>query len=219
MNTNLMTSAILQRCRALATSTWSDALDQLGITGVIQGLALQCGSGCVAGAALTVKESVGPLKAFPREAFAVGNFLDVLSEGSILVIEMGGAEVSSFGGLAAQAARNQGAAGAVINGGCRDLAAIRATGLWVTSKRITPISGQRRVNVDAVNVPIIVRGVRVNPGDIIIGDETGVVCVDIGRLPDALTIAEELHARDKQFADALSAGHTFGSTSARLKHT
>ena len=142
MKMNLTTIALLQRCCALATSTWSDALDQLGIAGVIQGLALQSGSGCVAGVALTVQETVGPLQAFPREAFAVGSFLDALSEGNILVIEMGGAEVSTFGGLAAQATRNQGAAGVVINGGCRDLAAIRETGLWVPSKRITPISGQ-----------------------------------------------------------------------------
>jgi regulator of RNase E activity RraA len=219
MKMNLTTSALLQRCRALATSTWSDALDQLGIAGVIQGLALQSGSGCVAGLALTVQETVGPLQAFPREAFAVGSFLDALSEGNILVIEMGGAEVSTFGGLAAQATRNQGAAGVVINGGCRDMAAIRETGLWVTSKRITPISGQRRVNVTGVNIPITVCGVRVDQGDFIIGDETGVVCVSAERLPDALTVAEELHARDKQFADDLSAGHTFGSTSARLKHT
>jgi 3-hexulose-6-phosphate synthase/6-phospho-3-hexuloisomerase len=218
MGTNPTTSALLQRCSAVATSTWSDALDQLGIAGVIQGLALQSGSGCVAGVALTVKESTGSLNAFPREDFAVGKFIDALCEGTVLIIEMDGAAISSFGGLAAHAARKQGAVGVVINGGCRDIAAIRAAGLWLMSRHVTPISGQRRVKVDAVNMPITVCGVTVNPGDCIIGDETGVVCVSSGRLLDALTIAEDLHARDKHFADALSTGHTFGFTSERLKH-
>ena len=218
MKMNLTTIALLQRCCALATSTWSDALDQLGIAGVIQGLALQSGSGCVAGVALTVQETVGPLQAFPREAFAVGSFLDALSEGNILVIEMGGAEVSTFGGLAAQATRNQGAAGVVINGGCRDVADIRAYGLWVRSRHITPVSGKGRVRVDGVNVPITVCGVQVNPGDCIIGDETGLVCVGADKLLDALTTAEGLREQDERFADALSDGHSFGSTAARLKH-
>lgn len=219
MAADLTTSALLQRCSAIASSTWSDALDLLGIAGVIQGLSLQSGSGCVAGLALTVKETVGSLGTFPREDFEVGNFIDSLSSENVLVIEMGGAEVSSFGGLAAQAAKRRGLVGAVINGGCRDLADIRATGLWVRSRHATPISGQRRVKVDAINIPISVCGITVSPGDFIIGDETGIVCVSADRLTKAWTIAEELHAQDQRFADALSAGRSFGATSANLKHT
>jgi len=218
MTENLITSALLQRCSAVATSTWSDALDQMGLAGVIQGLALQSGSGRVAGLAVTVKETVGPLHENSRESFNVGSFIDVLGDGNILVIDMDGAMISSFGGLAAQATRNQGAMGVVINGGCRDVADIRASGLWVRSRHITPVSGKGRVRVDGVNVPITVCGVQVNPGDCIIGDETGLVCVGAHKLLDALTTAEGLRAQDERFADALSDGHSFGSAAARLKH-
>ena len=218
MPKNLITSALLQRCSAIATSTWSDALDQLGIAGVVQGLALQSGSGCVAGSAVTVRETTGPLNECSRESFNVGAFIDVLAEGNILVIDMDGAMISSFGGLAAQATRKQRAMGVVINGGCRDVADIRASGLWVMSRHITPVSGKGRVRVDGVNVPITVCGVQVNPGDCIIGDETGLVCVGADKLIDALTTAEGLREQDERFSDALSNGDSFGSTAARLKH-
>ena len=218
MSKNLLTNALLQRCSAVATSTWSDALDQLGIAGVIQGLALQSGSGCVAGSALTVRETTGPLHQNSRGSFNVGAFIDVLVEGNILVIDMEGAMISSFGGLAAQATRKQRAMGVVINGGCRDVADIRAPGLWVRSRHVTPVSGKGRVRVDGVNVPITVCGVQVNPGDCIIGDETGLVCVAADKLIDALTVAESLREQDERFSKALSDGHSFGSTAARLKH-
>jgi regulator of RNase E activity RraA len=218
MAKNLITSALLQRCSAVATSTWSDALDQLAIAGVIQGLALQSGSGRVAGLAVTVTETTGPLNETPRESFNVGSFIDLLGEGNILVINMDGAVISSFGGLAAQATRKQGAIGVVINGGCRDVADIRASGLWVMSRHVTPVSGKGRVRVDGVNVPITVCGVQVNPGDCIIGDETGLVCVAADKLLDVLATAEGLREQDERFSDALSSGDTFGSTAARLKH-
>lgn len=218
MSKNLLTNALRQRCSAVATSTWSDALDRLGITGVIQGLALQSGSGCVAGSAVTVRETAGPLHENSAESFNVSAFIDVLVEGNILVIDMEGAMISSFGGLAAQATRKQGAMGVVINGGCRDVADIRESGLWVRSRHVTPVSGKGRVRVDGVNVPIMVCGVQVNPGDCIIGDETGLVCVAADKLIDALTVAEDLREQDERFSNALSDGHSFGSTAARLKH-
>jgi regulator of RNase E activity RraA len=218
MAKNLLTNALLKRCSAVGTSTWSDALDQLGIAGVIQGLALQSGSGCVAGSAVTVKETTNPLRENAKESFCVGAFIDVLAAGNILVIDMEGAMISSFGGLAAQATRRQGAMGVVINGGCRDVADIRASGLWVRSRHVTPVSGKGRVRVDGVNVPITLCGVQVNPGDCIIGDETGLVCVGTDKLLDALTAAEGLRDQDKRFSDALSDGHSFESIATRLKH-
>jgi 3-hexulose-6-phosphate synthase / 6-phospho-3-hexuloisomerase len=218
MATNGMNNGLLQRCCLVSTSTWSDAMDGLGVAGVIQGLVLQSGSGRIAGPAVTVQECTLPLNEYPKEAFRVGAFIDILRDGDILVIEMDGAAVSSFGGLAAQATRRQGTAGVVINGGCRDLVDVRASGLWVMSRHVTPVSGKGRVRVDGVNVPITMGGVRVNPGDCIIGDETGLVCVRADQLPEVLTIAEGLHAQDQHFAKALSDGHTFGATARRLKH-
>ena len=67
---------------------------------------------------------------------------------------MGGAPVSTFGGLAAQKAVARGARGAVLDGACRDLAELIASGLWVASRHVTPRSGKMRVRVEGVNVPV-----------------------------------------------------------------
>ena len=209
---------VLERCRLVATSTWGDVLDSRGIPGIIEGVQLRSGTGAVAGPAVTVKESVGPLGTYPLEALRVGAFLDALSPGAMLMIEMGGVPTSTFGGLAAQATVQQGAAGVVIDGGCRDLGEIRCSGLWISTRHVTPLSGKRRVKVEAINVPVTLGGIPVSPGDCIIGDETGVVCVKADILMEVLVEAEKLSALDGRFADALREGHTFSATVARLRH-
>ena len=213
-----MSDELVERCRAVATSTWSDALDQFGVRGVIYGLSVRSGIGRVVGAAVTVKETVGAPESYPVDAFGVGGFIDAVFPGAILVVEMGGAPVSTFGGLAAQAAVARGVGGVVIDGGCRDIAEVQAAGLWLASRHITPVSGKGRVKVDGINVPITVGSITVNPGDYIIADETGVVCVNAGLLMDILPIAEELTARDTRFANALRDGSTFSAVAARLRH-
>jgi regulator of RNase E activity RraA len=206
---------VTERCRAIATSTWSDVLDRLGIGGVIQGLALRSGSGAMCGRAVTVKESLGT---FDASAFAPGVFLDAAGAGSALIFDAGGAEVSTFGGLAALAAVKNGVAGVVIDGACRDLGEIRDAGLWLASKHVTPRSGKGRIRIEAVDVPIEVGGVAVAPGDFIIGDETGIVCVAAARMEEALSMAEELTRRDAEFAEELRRGKSFAATSAKTGH-
>jgi 3-hexulose-6-phosphate synthase / 6-phospho-3-hexuloisomerase len=209
---------LLSRCRAVATSTWSDALDTLGISGVIHGLTLRSGTGAVAGRAITVREIAGALDDYPPSMFTPSAFLEAAERDSIIVLAIGGAPVSSCGGLVAQAAVLRGVAGLVVDGGCRDLADIRASGLWVMSRHVTPVSGRRRVRVDAINVPVTVGGIRVSAGDYLVGDDTGLVCIPAARLDDALRLAEELTEKDTRFSTALREGHTFAAAAAHLGH-
>jgi regulator of RNase E activity RraA len=213
-----MSSDLLARCRAIATSTWSDALDQLGIAAVSEGLAVRSGSGSIAGTAVTVRELAGELGAYPNTAFKPSMFLEAAGPGSVIVIDIGGGLVSSCGGLVAQAAQQQGVVGILVDGGCRDLADIRATGLWVASRHVTPVSGRGRVRIDAINVPVTIGGIRIVPGDCIVGDETGVICIPSARVDEALEIAEELSVKDTRFSNALREGHTFAAASAHLRH-
>jgi regulator of RNase E activity RraA len=202
----------------IATSTWSDALDQLQLSGVLEGLTLRTGTGSVAGTAVTVREAAGPLGAHPATAFTPGTFLDAVGPGTVVMIDVGGALASSCGGLVAQAAVQQGAVGLVIDGGCRDIAEIRDTGLWVSSRHVTPISARGRVRVEAINVPVTIGGIRVHAGDYIVGDDTGVVCIPSSRVAEALEIAEALSAKDTRFANALREGRTFAAAAAHSRH-
>lgn len=209
---------LLARCRRIATSTWSDVLDQLGMRGAAEGIAVRSGAERIAGRAVTVREEARPLGTYPVEAFAVGRVLGAATAGAMLVIDMGGAAVSTLGGLAARAAVARGIAGVLIDGGCRDIEEIRSIGLWVASRHVTPVSGKQRVRVTAINEPVRLGGIDVSPGDYIIADLTGIVVVPAERIEEALAVAEELDRQDERFRQALDAGRDFAEIASTLRH-
>ncbi len=207
-----------QSWRTIPVSTWSDALDRLRLPGVMTGLTWRSGESPLAGRAVTVLEEAHGLGEQPASAFDVGSFVDAAGAGDVLVIELGGAEVSSFGGLAARATTARGVAGILVNGGCRDLDEIRTTGMRVCSRHVTPISGRERVRVVGVNTPIVCASVPIAPGDYVIADETGAVSIATARFAEVRAIAEDLDARDRRFAAALDEGQPFRLVAATLGH-
>ena len=76
---------LLGRCKAIGTSTWSDALDQCGISGVVRGLAQRSGRGRFAGFAVTARERAGALGSFPRTDFGVGKMIAAIGPGDVLL--------------------------------------------------------------------------------------------------------------------------------------
>src|SRR5262245_60252823 len=94
----------LTACLAFNSSCWSDALDRLDISGVCGGLTLRSGQGAMAGIAMTVKERSGDRGTYTVEDFAIADVLDAVQPGGVLVFDLAGAAVSTFGGLAARAA-------------------------------------------------------------------------------------------------------------------
>jgi regulator of RNase E activity RraA len=209
---------LMVRAAAIASSTWSDALDRLRIAGCPIGLAWRSGHGRVAGRAVTIREEIAPLGGFPRPDFNVGAVIAAAGAGEVLVLDMSAAVVSGIGGLAASAAVKRGIRGVVVDGGCRDLAQVRSTGLAVASRHVTPISGKERARVAEINVPITCGGVAVAPGDVVILDETGVAVVPASRFEEVLALAEKLELNDQRFQAALDAGQEFGAIAATLGH-
>ncbi|HUA83183.1 MAG TPA: RraA family protein [Bryobacteraceae bacterium] len=198
-----------------AAATWSDALDQLGIRGVLDGLTLRSGAGPILGPALTVKETAGE---FPLEDFRIADILEAITPGAVLVFDAGGAPVSTFGGLAAVAALRKGVSGVIIDGACRDLAEIQDSGLWLASRHVTPLSGKGRIKTEAIGVAVNAGGITVNLGDFIAGDETGIVCIPGDRLEQVAGRTRDLTSRDENFRDLLRAGDSFRAAADRLKH-
>src|SRR5215469_5206728 len=179
-------AALLKEFQQIGTSTWSDILDEIGVQGVIGGLARRGGEGRFAAFAVTAKAQAGPLGGFTREEFAVGQMIDTVGPGQVLVIDVGGAEVSTFGGLASLAAKVKGVEAVVIDGGCRDVEEIRETGLWLASRHVTPRSGKKRIEVETIGEPISIGGVNIAHGDLMVGDETGIVVIPRRHLEEAL---------------------------------
>jgi regulator of RNase E activity RraA len=111
----------------------------------------------------------------------------------------------------------RGVAGAIIDGGCRDLEEIRERGFFIASRDVTPRSGKRRIRI-AVRRAVTCGGVRVRAGDGIVADQTGIVAIPAARLVEALAVAEQLQGRDALFVSELDAGQEFGSVASRLRH-
>jgi regulator of RNase E activity RraA len=197
--------ALVARCRAIPTSTWSDALDQLDLPGVLSGIAPRVGDGRVAGPAVTVDERVGELGSAEPSEFGIDLILPAAREGDVLVIRQAGRPAASaIGGLAALAARRRGVAGIVIEGACRDVEELLEAGLPIWTRSLTPASGRGRARVEGVNVPLVIDGVPVSPGDMIVADATGIVVLPRARLAELLPLAEARAASDARQAAELS---------------
>jgi len=200
---------LLPRCGRIATSAWSDALDEFAIEGVVVGIAQRSGRGRFAAYAVTAREVARPLRTFARNEFAVGSLIASVGPGQALVVDAGGAQISTFGGLAALAAGLRGAAAVMIDGGCRDIDEIRATDLWLGSRFVTPTSGKTRIRVESIGDPVRLGGVSVQTGDLVVGDETGIVIVPRAQIAGVLAKAEAIVEKDRTIEAALRAGTSF----------
>lgn len=205
---------LLERCAAIGVGSWSDALDEMDIDGVLQGIAQRSGSGRMCGFAVTARQQPGRLGDFEKSDFAVGRLVAPAGRGKVLMVDIGGAPISTMGGLAALATKQQGASGVVIDGACRDLDEIRASELWLASRWVKPTTGKRRLKLQSQGETVTVGGIKVSEGDLVVGDDTGIVVVPRARLMEALDHAERIVAIDEKVEERIRAGESFGSAAA-----
>jgi regulator of RNase E activity RraA len=205
---------LLNRCTAIGVSSWSDALDELGIDGVLQGITQRSGSGRMCGFAVTARQLPGRLGDFDKSDFAVGALVSAAGPGKVLMVDIGGAPISTMGGLAALATKKQGASGVVIDGACRDLDEIRASELWVASRWVMPTTGKRRLKLQQPGETVSVGGIQVSQGDLVVGDDTGIIVVPRVHLASALDRAERIVAIDEKVEERIRAGESFGDAAA-----
>lgn len=194
------------------TGTVSDAMDQCGIAGAVPGSTLKpTDPGArIVGQAVTVlnRRAEHPLAA--AVARKVSGLREIeahnLAEpGDVLVIE-GVAGCSSLGGISASVGKRQGEAGAVVDGGVRDIDHSRAIGFPIWSSSVSPITGKWRIETIAVNVAVVVAGISVRPGDLVIADEVGVCFVPFDRAAEVLAVAQRSARADEERLAKLAAG-------------
>ena len=83
-------------------------------------------------------------------------------------------------------ATQKGIAGTVIDGVCRDINVIRELKYPIFTKGTYMVTGKDRVYVDRINETVSIAGVQVNAGDLIIGDNTGVIAVPFNKAEEVL---------------------------------
>jgi 4-hydroxy-4-methyl-2-oxoglutarate aldolase len=110
-----------------------------------------------------------------------------------------------FGELLATSCRAHGVAGLVIDGGARDVADLTAMNFPVWSKVISA-QGPVRTSAGSVNVEICCAGAQVRPGDVIIGDQDGVVVVPCENAATVADLAKQRQAKESRNRERFRAG-------------
>lgn len=210
--------ALTARAAALATSTLANALDAVGLhDNIVAGVKAVAPGFRFTGPAVTVKEIAGGYGAFTSADFKVGAMIDAAGTGDAIVVDAGGANASTWGGMASHAAKLKGVAGLLVDGGVRDLEEMVEFDFPVFARHMVPTTGRTRLKVEAINVPVTVDGVSVSPGDIVVADGTGVAVLPSGRAEEIVDAAEKFARDDAAALEDLTAGLTFTEAMAKYK--
>ncbi len=158
------------------TGMVNDALALLGLNGGIRGVRPARGSEDARIVARATTVLFGP----PRPDLPKLNMYQIIRDappGSVLVIDGKGIDAHFTGDNQGECAKRQGLAGVVVYGGARDIAGYRDMGMPLYCNGSATIDKPADVQIVGQNVPVEIGGVTVRPGDIIVADGDGVVCI------------------------------------------
>ncbi len=131
---------------------------------------------------------------------ALSGMLEAIDQGStnsvyVMVVE-DGEDIAGMGGLMGTAMAARGYAGAVIDGGVRDVAYLRKIEFPVYATGIVPSTSVHHYRFGGSQIPVTCDGVTVNAGDIIAADSDGVVVVPRAKAPEVLKLAQEMDFKE-----------------------
>lgn len=147
----------------------------------------------------------------PNDFFAVVRGLDSCKAGDVLVVNTLDSTRAVAGGLFLSEASRRRMGGIVIDGSVRDMAQLAAVrDLLVYSTSVTPYSGTVQ-SLGEVDVPVTCGGIRVCPGDVIVGDGDGVVCGSRNTFEAVIESAENIVEMERLILRGLREGHSLHS--------
>ena len=200
---------LVARFRDLPVANVSDSMSRMTAGG--PRLRPMHAGGVLAGPALTVKTR-------PGDNLMVHKAIGLAEPGDVVVVDAGGDLTNAIIGelMIAQMVK-RGLGGIVINGAIRDSAAIRAGGYPVFAAGVTH-RGPYKDGPGEINVPVAIDGMVIAPGDLVIGDDDGLLCVPYEQLEQvhAATAAKQA-AETKQMAAIEAGTHDAAWVDASLK--
>lgn len=160
----------------------------------------------VAGPAVTVRIA-------DNDAIAMNHALLALRPGDVLVVDMSGDHRHApVGAVTAAAAKAQGAAAVVVDGVATDVLELRETGLPVFARGTSCLTTKRVYGSgSAVNVSVRCGGVTVNPGDLVLGDDNGVVILSPEVADQVLAQVLDSDAAEPDILARITAGESLAT--------
>lgn len=194
------------------TGAVSDALDSLGVSRVVPGCVLRSsipGSRMI-GPALTVRNVRQQVESVNDGSRRVAKHAEIEAHnlarpGDVLVVE-GITGISNMGGLSSTIGKRVGELGAVVDGSFRDMNRSRDLNYPIWSNGPSPISAKYRLETVLINQTIHIHGVRVDPGDLVVADDTGVAFIPVDLVPEVLKRVKEIEAAEERRRVGIDAG-------------
>jgi regulator of RNase E activity RraA len=202
----------VEQFKTFSTTTISDALDRLGIAGQVFGVTPLDRGFRLAGRAFTVRTiPVSGVRGI------VGDYIDDVPAGDVVVLDNGGRlDATVWGDILTIMSHRRGLGGTVIHGVCRDATRSLELGYPIFSRGVYMRTGKDRVQADGTNVPVSLGEVRVEPGDVLVGDADGVLVVPAGREAEVLGIAGEITEAEDRIREEIERGSRLDE--ARKRH-
>lgn len=195
--TRTVDAATVEKFKSIAVANISDSMNRMAHGG--PRLRPLHAGGVLAGVALTVKQR-------PGDNLMVHAALNRAKAGDVLVVDAGGDLTNAImGELMLAHAQQIGVAGVIINGAVRDSGWIRANSLPVYAAGITH-RGPYKNGPGEVNVTIALDGMVIQPGDLIVGDDDGVVCVPFDQTEEVFAAADKKQRGEAETMARIKAG-------------
>ena len=125
--------------------------------------------------------------------------------GEVLVIDSRGSQKALTGGLFPTEANRKGLAGIVIDGYCRDTAAIRSVGIPYYVRGVTPFAGTTE-RIYPTQIDVTCGGIVVRPGDVVFGDDDGLLVATEAQFAELVPLAEEIRASEARLFEGMAKG-------------
>jgi len=202
-----VTDDLITRLLEIEVSALCDA--DKGLPVVDHGIHAMVADIRVAGPALTVVAQDDHLPVFSA--------LDAAAAGDVLVIVNGGGSRAVVGELFATEAKRRGVAGIVVDGLCRDVAGLRRLGLPFFARGTVPASGSTNSRT-ALNQRVRCGGVDVAPGDIVFGDDDGLIIAPPDRIAAALGGGEAIARAEQAMLAAMGDGRALHDLTNYAEH-
>ena len=188
---------IVAKFRELPVANISDSMSRMTAGGAT--LRPIHRAGALAGPAFTVKTR-------PGDNLMVHKAIDIADPGDVIIVDGGGDLTNSLiGEMMAAHAERRGIAGIVIYGAIRDYDTLHAGDFPVFASGVTH-RGPYKDGPGEINVPIAIEGMVIAPGDLIVGDGDGIVCVPFGVTTEVLKATEAKHQAELKQLAAIKEG-------------